>query len=250
MLPLHTQVPSRAVNHFHSPYSNVIIDNIVNDFYWLFIALSNTVLTQETVFYIWCTIPCKKSFTLYGKINTSEYEIKTLKLLPPAKRSLGQGNIFTDVCHSFCSWWAGLTSQHASQVTRPGGLPAEGSASIRGGGLHLGGLGRAPKDTWNTTGYVQQVAGTHPTIMHCCDWKIHWFCFTWMTTFIDKGTPFWPKNWQPLTMTFHWENLINIWMRGWPTLHYYSVFANFLAETWNWITVVLFKNELFIFRNH
>ena len=60
---LRTQVPFCVVNHFHSPYSNVITDNIVNDFYRPFIALSNTLLTQEAVFNILCTIPYKKSFT-------------------------------------------------------------------------------------------------------------------------------------------------------------------------------------------
>ena len=38
--------------------------------------------------------------------------------------SLGQGNVFTGVCHSFCppGGWGRLASQHGSQVTWPMGL--------------------------------------------------------------------------------------------------------------------------------
>ena len=57
------------------------------------------------------------------------------------KLSLGQGNIFTSVCHSFCS---------------------------RGGGRWVciqGGGSASPSDT---TGYGQQAGGMHPTGMHSC----------------------------------------------------------------------------------
>ena len=57
------------------------------------------------------------------------------------KRSLGQGNVFTPVCHD-----------------------QEGSASS--------GVGQTPpppRDTWYTMGYGQQAGGTLPTGMHSCE---------------------------------------------------------------------------------
>ena len=80
------------------------------------------------------------------------------------KRSLGEGNIFTSVCHSFCPQEEELAYQYASQVTGPGVSASRGSASREGlppggfasggsaskgdclwdvciqGGMHLGGL--------------------------------------------------------------------------------------------------------------
>ena len=60
-----------------------------------------------------------------------------------------------------------------------------GSAA-RGGGLHQGGggsatrggLGRPPRDTWDTTGHCQQAGGTHPTVML--------FCFNLMFVVVQK----------------------------------------------------------------
>ena len=40
-----------------------------------------------------------------------------------------------------------------------------------------GGLGRPPQDTWDTTGYGEQVGSTHPTGMHCgfiVTFKLFW----------------------------------------------------------------------------
>ena len=66
------------------------------------------------------------------------------------KRSLGQGNIFTDVCHSVHG--RGVASQRASQ----------------GVCIH-GRLGRSPPQYyWNTTDYRRQTGGTHPTRIHSC----------------------------------------------------------------------------------
>ena len=68
----------------------------------------------------------------------------------------------------------GLGSQHASQVTWPGGLHP-GRICLQGGsvsrgvfiqrGLHPGGWAYPPSDT---TGYCQWAGGTHPTGMHSC----------------------------------------------------------------------------------
>ena len=72
------------------------------------------------------------------------------------KRSLGQGNILTSVCHSFCPQgglgWVGL-------------LPNMHHRSYDWGGLPSGeGLGRPP----DTTRCSQWVGGMHPTGMHAC----------------------------------------------------------------------------------
>ena len=100
-------------------------------------------------------------------------------LLPPA--SLGQGYVFTPVCHSVhrgINFEACITG-HMTGDLHPGGSPFEGSAS-RGvciqeglGRPHLvcigGGLGRPSfQDTWDTTGYGQQAGGTHLTGMLSC----------------------------------------------------------------------------------
>ena len=37
-----------------------------------------------------------------------------------------------------------------------------------GSALEGGGWADTPRDTWDTTGYGQQVGGTHPTRMHFC----------------------------------------------------------------------------------
>ena len=62
--------------------------------------------------------------------------------LKPRKGSIGQGCVFTLVCHSVHGG-RGLASQHASQVTRPGGSASggRGSASREEGGLHPDGRG-------------------------------------------------------------------------------------------------------------
>ena len=87
------------------------------------------------------------------------------------KRSLGQGNIFTSMCHSFCqqgvggSWFPSMHHRsHDQGDLYPGGL----HPCIQGG-LHPGrGLGRPPPPPSDTIGYGQQAGGTHPTGMHSC----------------------------------------------------------------------------------
>ena len=49
-----------------------------------------------------------------------------------------------------------------------GGLPIGWGSASRGSASGGCGLGTPPKDTWDTTGYGQQVDGTHPTGMHSC----------------------------------------------------------------------------------
>ena len=73
------------------------------------------------------------------------------------KRSLGQGNVFTPVCHSV----------HRGDL-HPGGSTFKG-VCIQGGlhpgegGLNSVGLGRPPP---RYMGYGQRAGSTHPTGMH------------------------------------------------------------------------------------
>ena len=89
------------------------------------------------------------------------------------KRSLGQSNIFTSVCHSVHGRCGG-----GGRVCIQGDLHPGGSCIQEGlhlGGLHTGGIcieGVCVADTpciqWDTMGYSQQVGGTHPPEMHSC----------------------------------------------------------------------------------
>ena len=74
-------------------------------------------------------------------------------LLPPATK-LGQGYIFTGVCHS---------------VNRGGLLPG-GGCLLWGGVCSQGGGGPAPKvgGWWRPPGMATAVGSTHPTGMHSC----------------------------------------------------------------------------------
>ena len=73
------------------------------------------------------------------------------------KRSFGQGNIFTGVCDSVHR--GGLVP--GGRVSGLGGSPI-----FRGkGGLQFFGGGSPPE-------YGQRSAGTHPTGMHSCLWKV------------------------------------------------------------------------------
>ena len=106
------------------------------------------------------------------------------------KRSLGQGNVLTPVCHSVHRGGGGLhlegsasreglhpgegSASRGGVCIRGRGLhPGEGSASgeevcIQGRGLHPAGLARTPPS--DTMGYGQRVGSTHPTGIHSCSY--------------------------------------------------------------------------------
>ena len=115
------------------------------------------------------------------------------------QRSCGQGNIFTPVCHSFCSQGAGGlpqcilgyhlpgTSQtpppwdQADIPLAPGRHPQDQAdtpqdqadtpwdqADTPGPGRHPPGPGRPPGK--QTPAYGLRAAATHPTGMHSCSW--------------------------------------------------------------------------------
>ena len=80
-------------------------------------------------------------------------------IITARKRSLGQGNVFTPVCHS------------VHEGSASGGSASEGG--LPPGGLHLRGRGVYIQGGWadpssHTMGYGQRAGGTHPTGMHSC----------------------------------------------------------------------------------
>ena len=83
-----------------------------------------------------------------GSKATSDSVRTIFAFFAARKRNLGQGNVFTPVCHSV----------HRGVCIR--GVHG-------GGGLHPGGLGRPPAPS-ETTGYGHRLGGTHPTGMRSC----------------------------------------------------------------------------------
>ena len=89
------------------------------------------------------------------------------------KRSFGQGNIFTSVCHSFCSRGGGVWSRGVPPNFR-GGLPIfRGVSKFSGGFLQIfGGVSIFSGGGGSPPEYGQRSAGTHPTGMHSCVFKV------------------------------------------------------------------------------
>ena len=89
-------------------------------------------------------------------------------MITARKRGLGQGNVFTPVCHSVhkeggIGFLACITS-HMTRGAASRWSASRGSAS--GGGYTWGGADPLP--SWDTMGYGQQVGGMHPTGMQSC----------------------------------------------------------------------------------
>ena len=80
--------------------------------------------------------------------------------LPSENEVLGQGNIFTSVCHSFYPHGWGSASR--------GEGSAFGGGSVFNGGLYRGKVGQIPYLHRIRKGYGRRVGGTHPTGMHSC----------------------------------------------------------------------------------
>ena len=84
------------------------------------------------------------------------------------KRSLGQGNIFTSVCHSFCprggeGLHPGGGGLHPGGVLHWGGSASRVSAS-RGSALRRDWADPLDAEPpWDTTGYGQRAGGTYTT---------------------------------------------------------------------------------------
>ena len=102
----------------------------------------------------------KKSGLHWGKLAQEAPMFMTAR-----KRSLGQGNIFTNFCHSVHR--QGVCIQESLSL----GRSASRGVCIQGG-LHPGRLHqtleRLSPPLSDTMGYDQRVGGTHPTRMHSC----------------------------------------------------------------------------------
>ena len=124
---------------------------------------------------------------------------KLFYVITARKRSLGQGNIFTPVCHSVHGgggrgacvaggrvWLGGACvargacmaggvcvagGMHGQGVHGQGGTCMAGGGHVWLGGMHGGGMRGMhplpPADT-TSTAYGQPSGGTHPTGMHSC----------------------------------------------------------------------------------
>ena len=95
-------------------------------------------------------------------------------LLPP-ERKLGQGNVFTSICHSVqggsVTPWADTPSpspgRHTSGRHTPGQTPLGGHTPRQIPPGDTLPLGRHPPAQY-MLGYGKQAGGTHPTGMHSC----------------------------------------------------------------------------------
>ena len=96
----------------------------------------------------------------YVPLHTDPLLLLIFTLITARKRSLGQGNVFTPVCHSDhrgIGFPACITGHMTRGISTKGGLPR--------GDLYPRGWADPPplRDTWNTTGYGQQEGGMHPS---------------------------------------------------------------------------------------
>ena len=118
-----------------------------------------------------------------AKMNAAEHMLMPFEPVHfyRPKRSFGQGNIFTSVCHSFCSQGGGWVVSGPRGCLVQGGLQFWGVSNFLGGGgfPNFRGvskfLGGSPnfRGSLNFRGgsppeYGQRSAGTHPTGMHSC----------------------------------------------------------------------------------
>ena len=102
------------------------------------------------------------------------------------KRSLGQDNVSTSVCHSV-NWreGVGFPACITGHMTNGRGSASEGGSTFREGGgsasrgrgVCIWGRGWAdpPRDGWDTTRYGQQAGSMHPTGMHSCLKTFCWY---------------------------------------------------------------------------
>ena len=93
------------------------------------------------------------------------------------KWSLGQGNVFTPVCHSV---------HRGVYPSIQWGRHPPPKADMPSLGRHLP---QADSPHSDTTGYSQQVGGTHPTGIHTCFFSEHLvihLCIQRLITFVEK----------------------------------------------------------------
>ena len=104
----------------------------------------------------------------------SQQTLSLVSIFTARKWSLGQGNVFTPVCHSV---HRGCVSQHS--WGRP---PLQGRHALPR---------QTPPPHSDTTWYSQQVGGTHPTGMHTClfsEYLVIHLCIPRLITFVEKSS--------------------------------------------------------------
>ena len=111
----------------------------------LIIQVQKSQLVHQVSLKILLTNTCQKSSAVECQRNPDLIPLEGNIYHPQMK--LGQGNIFTNICHSFHRW---------------GWLPSMYHRSNDQGNLHPEGY------TWDTTGYGQQGGSMHPTGIHSC----------------------------------------------------------------------------------
>ena len=90
-------------------------------------------------------------------------QAKAISIITAGKQSLGQGNVFTPVCHSVHGGLGfAYHRSHDEGVCIQEGFVSRWSASVKRGG---GGWADPPSDTMR---YGKSAGGMHPTGMHFC----------------------------------------------------------------------------------
>ena len=85
------------------------------------------------------------------------------------KRSLGQDNIFTSICHSVHDWdLPNPPPPPPADVDPPLNADPHDAELPPPPMQNTPDADPPPQDTWYTTGYGQQAGGTHPTGMLSC----------------------------------------------------------------------------------
>ena len=109
-------------------------------------------------------------------------------LITDFNRSLGQGNIFTSVCHSVHRGGGWLPSRSHDQEVSIQGVSLQGGSASRGVGrlpqlgLRVGGAG-VGQITLKIRGILSTRGRMHPTGMHSCFQERTYHFFLDVTTF-------------------------------------------------------------------
>ena len=109
---------------------------------------------------------------IYSQVSlTFRLEFECFWIITARKRSLGQGNVFTPVCQSFCSRGGGVSQHTMRQTPSHPDTPPRQTPPLSRTLLGRHPLGRHPQrqtPSPDTMGYGLQVDGTHGTGMHTC----------------------------------------------------------------------------------
>ena len=122
-------------------------------------------------------------FILLRDRDQSKFLFDSVHMFTARKRSLGQGNVFTPVCHSVHRWEGGLPNPLWMQTPRVGQTPWMQTSRVgqTPPWMQTPRVGQTPPGC-RPPPYSQQAGGTHPTGMHTyfgicislgqCEWTI------------------------------------------------------------------------------